>query len=266
MTQTGAECFVGPVVRRIVVVSVAVTRSGIGIELAVETDEVLTIGHAKSALTQSTPDAVIGIAVGCEYIAAKIAIHVASGIERAIERLEVFAGIGDNVVIAQGTRVATPASVKSDLRSTFFTFLGGNHDDTIGAASTIEGCRSGILEHGDALDIAGGDVAHRAVIGETVDHIKRSCGTVDRADAADEHARTYAGLAVGRHGLHTGHLTGKCIGDIGHKSVLQLVGLNYGSRTGVLTLFLTSVCHNNHFVKHGSRGRKMDCHVPRSNG
>ena len=39
-----------------------------------------------------------------------------------------------------------------------FGILGGNKDNTVGTAGTVDGCRGCILEHVDAFDIVGWDV------------------------------------------------------------------------------------------------------------
>ena len=47
----------------------------------------------------------------------------------------------------------------------------GDEDDTVGGTRSVDGCRCGILEHRDALNLGGCEVVH--VAGESVDKDQR---------------------------------------------------------------------------------------------
>ena len=59
-------------------------------------------------------------------------------------------------------------------------FLGGDDDNTIGTLRTVDGCRRGILQDVDSLNIVGVQVAHRATL-YTVNDNQRGVVTIDRA-------------------------------------------------------------------------------------
>ena len=75
------------------------------------------------------------------------------------------------VVVLQSTARPACCATPSHLRTTFLTFLSGNHHHTIGTTGTIQStCRS-ILQNGHRLDIGGVQRAEASVIRSTVDHI-----------------------------------------------------------------------------------------------
>ena len=65
------------------------------------------------------------------------------------------------------------------------TFLGGDEDDTVRSTVAVEGARSGILQHRQALDVGRIDVGDASAEGYAVHHIKGRTGAVHRADTAD---------------------------------------------------------------------------------
>ena len=66
------------------------------------------------------------------------------------------------------------------LCAAFLATLCCHEDNTVGTTRTIDGCRSGILEHIDALDVVGRDIVNGRHL-HTVDNEERVVRLCDRA-------------------------------------------------------------------------------------
>ena len=66
----------------------------------------------------------------------------------------------------------THSTVVAELNLTGLTLLGGHEDHTVGSTGTVNGCRSSILQHVDALDIVRVDTVEVTTC-YTIDYIKR---------------------------------------------------------------------------------------------
>ena len=74
-------------------------------------------------------------------------------------RIVIAAGLLDEAVGHEDGEVGRGCDTCLALLAT----LGGDEDDTIGAADTEDGRRRGILQHGDALDLVRVDVVEAAL-------------------------------------------------------------------------------------------------------
>ena len=73
-------------------------------------------------------------------------------------------GINADLLVRMQTDYNIRLFLYSEIHVVFYVYLslfgilGGNQDNTVGTAGTVDGCRGCILEHVDAFDIVGWDV------------------------------------------------------------------------------------------------------------
>ena len=175
-------------------------------------------------------------------------------IERVIDSFEVLALVGDDVVVGDSAGVNAPAHIDSNFGVAFLTGFGSNDNYTVGTAGTVESGGRSVFKDGERSDVAVRYSSDVAVVGHTVDNVKRSDAGVDRADATDEYCSRSTGLAVRADGLHTYDFTREGVGDVGGKSVFELVSFNDRCRTGVRAFGSGTVGnHDSFFEKLGVR-------------
>ena len=61
--------------------------------------------------------------------------------------------------------------IEIDFHLTFFATLGGDDDDTIGSAATIDRGRCGIFKHLNGLDVVAVQLVHASLSGHTIDDV-----------------------------------------------------------------------------------------------
>ena len=157
-------------------------------------------------------------------------------------------------VLAQG---AGEVHVYVNLVVVLGALLGGDDDNTVGCTGTEDGGGRSVLQHGEALDIGrvdGGQRVCHAVDaylrdGEAVDHDQRVVVGLQGGAATDTDgvAGTRSTITGGHH--HTGALTlqegSRGSGD----TLVQLVGLHSGDRTGHIVLLYGTVTDDHHLVQ-----------------
>ena len=84
------------------------------------------------------------------------------------------------------------STIVTEFNLTSLTLLGGHEDHTVSSTCTVDGSRSSILQHVDALDIVRVD-AVKATTCHTVNHIERSVVT-DGALTTDVHIVSFTRL------------------------------------------------------------------------
>ena len=87
------------------------------------------------------------------------------------------------------------------MSSTSRTFLGGNEDDTVRCAGTIDGAGSSILQNVDALNVVGREVVNIGT-GHTIYYIERCIGTCG-THTTNHDLVTLTGLSRVHHDVHT---------------------------------------------------------------
>ena len=206
-----------PVVRnQIVLVAILacnhVTQGSIRINLAVCTDESLTLGNVIHLISETiTISAVnhVGISPLPCTIAGHTALVLGIAIKSLVIGLVVTARIADDIIVAGTLHVGTPLCLEVNLGILVtLTCLGSNDDNSVTATCTVQGCRSSILQHSHALHIHGVDVIPTAIVWTAVQHNQRIiAGNIHRIETTDTDGRSGARLTRCIKNLHTGSLT-----------------------------------------------------------
>ena len=126
--------------------------------------------------------------------------------------------------------------------------LRGDNDDTVGATCAVDGGRRSILEHVDALNLRGSDVAdarHR----EAVDDVEG--GVVLREGAAATYAYLHVGVGRAFRGgdVHAGELAGQCLGDVRHRDVGEVLRLHGRDGPGEVAFLHRAVADDHDLVE-----------------
>ena len=124
---------------------------------------------------------------------------------RAPLRLEIFARIGDDVILGDGAGVDTESRVDTDRGIIQAAALGRDENHAVGGARTVERVGRSVLRHGNRLDVGRVDVGQAALIGRAVEHDQRTVARIERTDAADIDRSIRTGLVGGRSQLHAGN-------------------------------------------------------------
>ena len=103
-----------------------------------------------------------------------------------------------------GHALPAPIGIETDHRLAFATALRGDEHYTVGCLCTIDGCRGGILQHVDALDVC--RVERCDVTAHTVDEVERSAVAYG-TEATDLHLHARTRLTRGRGDVHTRRLS-----------------------------------------------------------
>ena len=90
-------------------------------------------------------------------------VHILSGVERVLVVTHAVEGV---------------VGIQGHLGDARLAALGVDDDHAVGSTATVDGCRRGILEHLDVVDVIGSDVV-QVVHGHTVDDIERVVATVE---------------------------------------------------------------------------------------
>ena len=182
--------------------------------------------------------------VGVVGVAAEIGVVVAVLREfRRVHNVELTGQLGEAHVGLEGD---------VDLALGAETPLGGDEDDAVCAARTVDRRRGGVLEDGYARDVVGVDVV-QVVDGvhHAVDDDQRFVRRVDRARAADADGGRGARLTGGRHEVGSGDTSLKGVVDRKNRYVLDVVHLDRRDRTGQVLFGDLAVTDDHDFVDVG---------------
>ena len=175
-----------PVVRLIVVLTVGITQRSVGVDLEVGTDEFLTIRNGVNLITQTAvllvEEVVVGVGVGLCHGVTAIEVLV---VHELIISLIVLGRIRNYIVIGNQAGVGTPTGVETHGSFTGLAFLGGDDNNTIGAAVTVNGGSSGILQDRHGLNVARVDVGDFSFIGNAIYNDERAGACIHGTDTTD---------------------------------------------------------------------------------
>ena len=135
--------------------------------------------------------------------------------------------------------------------------LGGDDDNTIGSAGSVDGGRGGVLQDGEALDVVGVDG------GQRVGHTLTAVGS--QRNAVDNHQRVVGGVqgsgtthaeggagtrttVAGNH-LQAGHLTLEHILGRDDGAAVDFFRLDGGHGTGHIVFLYRAVADHNHLIQ-----------------
>ena len=121
--------------------------------------------------------------------------------------------------------------VVGDRRFAGFGRFGGDDDDAVGAACAVDGCRGGVLQHVDRLDVVDRNVGD-ALHGESIDDIERRIVLRDGPSSAHAYLYICVGRSVGRGDLYAGHASGEGLGHVRNGRIREDPARNggYGAR------------------------------------
>ena len=159
-----------------------------------------------------------------------------------------------------GKRSDADTTVVGDLRTAVLAaFLGGDDDDTVGSARTVDGSGGSILQDGEAGDVfridhcqGVGKTLHAFVVhGETVDDDERVVGGVERRTTADADGSVGTRRTTRGGDIDTGNLTNEHVLRIGRDALGHFVGFDGGHRTGGVCLLHFGVADHHRLVEGG---------------
>ena len=131
-----------------------------------------------------------------------------------------------------------------------FGTLGGHDDDTVRTAASVDGRGEGVLQDVDGLDLGGRDVVdglHR----EAVHDVERAAVLGNGAAATDADLDISVRIAFRRDDGDARHLSGKSLGNSGHRLFGELVGTDGSDGAEEVTALDRLVTHDDHFVEEG---------------
>ena len=105
--------------------------------------------------------------------------------------------------------------------------LGGDEDDTVGCAGTVDGCGGGVLQDLHGLDVVGGEVCDCIAAfahGNAVNHVERVVGRGDGTGTANADGHAGTRLAGGLLHLDAGNLALDEAGSLGDGPELDVFG------------------------------------------
>ena len=174
LTQTIVIDLVFPVVGSdIVLLAVSTyydsTQGSVGVQLAVHTNQVLTLGLSVNIVTQTELSALNQVLVSplpsSNLVKALTVGSTCNGgshsvvLKLLIVSLIVSSRVGDAVVVLTALHIRTPLGIECDLCVlTLLGSLGSHHDNTVTTTSTIERRRSSVLLDNNALNVLRVDV------------------------------------------------------------------------------------------------------------
>ena len=250
LTERVVEHLIVPVVRLIVVLTVAVTELGVGVQLEVGTDELLPFRKGIDLISETSVEIVIevlvSIGVGLCYGMAGIIILA---VHQLIVSLIVLTGIGDNVVLRDETAVGAEPRIELHHSLASLALLGGDEDDAVCSAVSVDGGSRSILEDGHGLYVVRVDVGDGSAVGSAVNHDERAVACTQRADTTDADGRGAAGRVTGGgDDLDTGGGAREGVGHTGGDLLLDLLALHHGGRAGEGGLGGRTVSHDDGLV------------------
>ena len=237
LTQAIMVDFLVPVVwNQIILVAILsrnhVTQGSIWINLAVCTDESLTLGHIVHLVSKTIAISTVNhVCIGPSPSSIRIHAALVLGIviQTLVIGLVIATGIADDIIVTGALHIGTPLCLEVDFGILVtLTSLGRNDDNTVTAACTVQGCRSSILQNGHALYIHGVDVIQAAVVRTAVQHNQRSHTRNHRVEATDTDCRCRTWLTRCIINLYTGSLTLKGINGVCYLHLADFLAVQNG--------------------------------------
>ena len=169
------------------------------------------------------------------------------GAAQLVQCRAIFVGIHQLILLAQGgnAEVGVQRYAGTSLR----TALGGDEDDTIGSARTINGGRRSILQHFHRLDIVGIQSTQAAGRYHAVNDVQRVAALVDGSGAAYTHLHPRAGQSARCRYLHTCGTSLQDVLHTAHGLILELAGIDTGDGSRKVALLHRSVTDDHYFLQ-----------------
>ena len=124
-----------------------------------------------------------------------------------------FRGV-DDIVLGEIADIDPALDLGVEGETASLTLLGGDQDDPVSSARTVECGSRSILEHREVLDVGHVEAAEEAGVGYPVDDVERRCAGVHRADTTDLYRSGCTRLTAGREDLDPRRSPFESRGDI----------------------------------------------------
>ena len=262
-----AISLVYPVIRQdgvyLSVVVHTIAQCGIRIQLAIVTDEILTVGHtirkiAQAAFARTLIERGIGIA---ESLIRSLPLGYVGAVKSAIISFEILRWIVDGLIALGASAAPTQFGIKRDDSLARITLLGGHDDDTIGTAGSIERIAGSILQYGDTRHIVRVDAVPQSIVWHTIQDDERVITSIERTDTTD--TKLWSGIRRTRRleRLQTSHIALQGIHHVVDLSLLQRLAVYHACRTREGRLLLFAVCHDDDLIKLAILRAKANLHT-----
>ena len=151
-----------------------------------------------------------------------------------------------------GKRLGLYIGIQADRNTTLRRILGCHQNNAVGSTSTINSCRSGILQYFNRFDIRGRNII-QAVYFKTVENNQRTVVLCDRAAATYQNLNFRIGRTIDRRHLYARQFTDNSFGCRSCLHFFQNLSRHTGDRTGKITSFLSTVTNNDYISQHTGR-------------
>ena len=169
-------------------------------------------------------------------------------IQRLVVGFVVIPGIIYIIVEPRGAGIDTPFGIKAHDRLPALGPFGGDHDDTVGTARTVEGGGRRVLQDGQRFDIRRVEHVQISRVRHAVNHIERSHAGRNRRESADENRRCRGGITRRTGYLHTGCGTGQSLCDVRNLALGNIFGFHDGGRARKSLFGRRTERHDDHVV------------------
>ena len=158
----------------------------------------------------------------------------------------------DGLLVGHGLETVVGIEFHGNLLS-FLGALGGHNHNTVRTTGTVDSGGESVLEHVDGSNLGGRDVVD-ALYREAVHDVQRGAVLGDGTAATHADFDIRIRVAFGGHYGHTGHLTGKGLGDRSHRLLGQFVGTYAGHGAQQVTALDRRITYHHNLVEEGGVG------------
>ena len=169
-------------------------------------------------------------------------------IQRLVVGFVVIPGIIYIIVEPRGAGIDTPFGIEAHDRLPALGPFGGDHDDTVGTARTVEGGGRRVLQDGQRFDIRRVEHVQISRVRHAVNHIERSHAGRNRRESADENRRCRGGITRRTGYLHTGCGTRQSLCDVRNLALGNIFGFHDGGRARKSLFGRRTERHDDHVV------------------
>ena len=146
-----------------------------------------------------------------------------------------------------GVVLHSDTCVKIYLYLAFLAAFGGDDDNAVGSAATVDRGRSGIFQDLDRFDVVAVEFVHTRFSWHAVDDVERVV-VVESADTTDSYRSRTRRRTIGRN-IHTRHTSLHCFERVVLVLLGNVVGLHYRNRPCQIRLFLYRIARYHNLVE-----------------
>ena len=154
-------------------------------------------------------------------------------VKQGVVSLVELSGIGDHVVVHDGTGVDTHASVEVYLGVSAAAALGRHEDDTGGTTGAVQGGGGSVFQDSHGLDVVLRNVGQAGRIRSAIYNDERIHGRLHGCETANVDVTCAGTRSTGSAlDLETRDGTDQGVGYVGRGTLLEIVGPNHGGGAG----------------------------------